>query len=412
MGVRKCVQTEGRQDAEVRTLLILCPAARDLAAVAAAGLDERYRVVTVGEDVDAAGEFDPDALVRAAERVGADGVVGTKDRSALLAAIVAERCGLPGPSPRAVLSAQHKLRSRELQLRAAPEAVPRFGDVEPPCFAKPVVGRLSQGAVRLGRGAEPPSTARDAYSESFARLAALAGVDGLDFDGYLLEELVDGAEVTLEGYVCRGAVTVIGVTDSVHYPGTRSFQRFEYPSRLVPERLDELARVATRVLPELGFDGGFFNVEFSVPDDGPAQILEVNARAASQFAPLYAATHGRSSYDALFELACGGDPGWGIAAPDGVAVSWVVRTFDDAFVEAVPEPEPGLELLVAPGLRLSEQGLNDVSSYRLALFAEHAPTRERALRRCEERAARLARSFAIRPDVLRWGRNSTPEETA
>jgi len=391
----------------VRTLLIVCPSARDLAAVTAAGLDERYRVVSVGEDADAGGAFDPDELVRGAERVAADGVVGTKDRAALLAAIVAERRGLPGPSPRAVLSAQHKLRSRELQRRAAPEAVPRFGDVEPPCFAKPVVGRLSQGAFRLEPGAERPAAAPDAYSGSFARMAALAGVDGLEFHGYLFEELVDGLEVTLEGYVHRGVVTVVGVTDSVHYPGTRSFQRFEYPSRLPPERLDELAGVAARVLPALGFDGGFFNVELSVPEAGPAQILEVNARAASQFAPLYAATHGRSSYDALFALACGDDPAWAAGEPSGVAVSRVVRTFEDAFVEAVPAPEPGLELLVAPGRRLSEQGLNDVGSFRLAIFSEHAPTREQALRACDERAARLLGDFVLRPNVLHRGPNPT-----
>ena len=334
----------------------MCPSARDLAAVAAAGLDARYRVVTAGDDADGEEGFDPDRLLREAEAVAADGVVGTKDRPALLAAIVGERVGLPGPSPRAVLSAQHKRLSRELQRRAAPEAVPRFGDVEPPCFVKPVVGRLSQGAFRLERGGRVPPAAQDAYSESFARMAALAGVDGLDFDGYLREELVDGLEVTLEGYVHRGSVTVVGVTDSVFYPGTRSFQRFEYPSRLGPERLAELGRVAARVLPALGFDGGFFNVEFNVPDAGPAQILEVNARIASQFAPLHAATHGRSSYDALFALACGDDPAWAAGAPNGVAVSRVVRAFADALVEAVPEPEPGLELLVAPGRRLSEQG--------------------------------------------------------
>src|SRR4051812_48312892 len=155
MGARRGVEA-GRQDAAVRTLLILCSAARDLAAVAAAGLGERYRVVPVGEDADAGPTFDPEAIVREAELVGADGVVGTKDRSALLAAIIAERRSLPGPTPRAVLWAQHKLRSRELQRRAAPEAVPRFGDVEPPCFAKPVVGRLSQGAFRLERGSAPP----------------------------------------------------------------------------------------------------------------------------------------------------------------------------------------------------------------------------------------------------------------
>ena len=46
-------------------------------------------------------------------------------------------------------------------------------------------------------------------------------------------------------------------------------------------------------MPRLGFEGGFFNVEFLVPEDGPAQIIEVNGRIASQFAPLLLELHGR-----------------------------------------------------------------------------------------------------------------------
>ena len=41
-----------------------------------------------------------------------------------------------------------------------------------------------------------------------------------------------GDEVTLEGFVHRGQVTVIGVTDSVKYEGTNSFERFEYPTEV------------------------------------------------------------------------------------------------------------------------------------------------------------------------------------
>ena len=87
--------------------------------------------------------------------------------------------------------------------------------------------------------------------------------------GFIVEELLSGEEVTLEGFVSEGRVTTIGVTDSVKYPGTLSFERFEYPSRLAEERQGELSDVAERVLPALGFDGGFFNVEFFVPEEGP-----------------------------------------------------------------------------------------------------------------------------------------------
>jgi hypothetical protein len=149
------------------------------------------------------------------------------------------------------------------------------------------------------------------------------------------------------------------------------------------------------VLPALGFDGGFFNVEFFVPSEGSARIVEVNARLASQFAPLVLGLHGRSTYEALFELALGEDPAWETGDPGGVAVSYALRAFEDAYVEAVPEPEDDLELLVRPGLRLSEQGVNDAQSYRLAIFTAFGETREEAVAASRERARSL--SFRLSP---------------
>jgi hypothetical protein len=181
---------------------------------------------------------------------------------------------------------------------------------------------------------------------------------------------------------------VIGVTDSVKYPGTNSFERFEYPSRFT-HRFAELSDVARRLIPALGFDGGFFNIEFFLPERGTAKIIEVNGRIASQFAPLVQALHGRSTYDVLFDLACGEDPGWSEQRPNGVAVSYVVRTFEDAFVASAPEPDDGVEILVRPGRRLSEQGPNDVRSFRLAIVYEAGATREEARERARERAAKL-----------------------
>jgi biotin carboxylase len=190
-------------------------------------------------------------------------------------------------------------------------------------------------------------------------------------------------------------VTTIGITDSVKYPGTNCFERFEYPSALTAARQAELADVAARLLPALGFDGGFFNVEFLVPERGPARIVEVNGRLASQFAPLVQAVDGRSTYEALVRLACGEDPTWDPGLANGVAVSYALRVFEDAEVVEVPEAEEGLEVLVRPGLLLSEQGTNDAQSYRLAIFAEVGETREEAVARCRERAEGL--SFRLEP---------------
>jgi len=337
-------------------VLVVCPQARDERLARSA----RYRVRLAGPDLDAA-PVDTRVLLDELARLPADGVVGTKDRSALLAAQLAERRGLPGPSPGAIVSCQHKPTSRAIQHRVAPEATPRFAVLDglppfpPPWWVKPVVGRLSQDARRVDDE----------------------------------EELVTGDEVTLEGFVHEGRVTVVGVTDSVKYPGTNSFERFEYPSALSHDRLDELERLAAVLVPAHGLDACFFNVEFFVPGDGPAQIVELNPRIASQFSALVQAVRGRSTYDVLFALACGEDPRWDGSASRGVAISYVMRVFEDAVVKTVPEPDDGLEVLVRPGLRLSEQGTNDTASYRLAIFSEWGETREAALQRCRQRARDL-----------------------
>lgn len=390
----------------MRDILVLCPQERDLKAIRAAGLEERYRVRFAGSDLDQLDDFDPEAFLEECETIPAGAVVGTKDQSALLAALLAERRGLPGPSPQALVACQHKPTARAVQRLVAPEATPDFAVLDGPApfdvpfFVKPVVGRLSQNAFRIDDPRDVLDLHElDRYTTRYAEIAALAGADPAHAHGFIAEELLSGTEVTLEGYVCGGRVTTIGVTDSIKYPGTLSFERFEYPSALSQERLAELSDVSARILPALGFEGGFFNVEFFVPEEGAAQIIEVNGRLASQFAPLVQGVHGRSTYDALFRLALGEDPVWEAGAPEGVAVSYCLRTFEDVLVEAVPEPEPDLEVLVRPGLLLSEQGVNDAQSYRLAIFACFGETRAEAVERCRERARSL--SFRLAPAPVR-----------
>jgi hypothetical protein len=390
----------------MRDILVLCPQERDRNAILAARLDESYSIRYEGADLDQIEDFDPESFLADLAEEPADGVVGTKDQSALLAALFAERRGLPGPRPDALIACQHKPTSRSVQRRVAPEATPDFAlledgvPFETPFFVKPVVGRLSQNVYRIDDLDDLSALHEiDRYTTRYARIAGLAGADPEAVHGFLAEELLTGDEITLEGYVHGTDVVTIGVTDSVKYPGTLSFERFEYPSRLPEERQAELSDVATRVLPALGFEGGFFNIEFFVPEEGTAQIIEVNGRIASQFAPLVQGLHGRSTYDALFELACGKDPGWQTGLPDGVGVSYCLRVFEDAFVEDVPEPEEGLEVLVEPGLLLSEQGVNDSQSYRLAILYGFGETREEAVERCRAWAARL--SFRLAPVLVR-----------
>ena len=139
----------------MREILVMCPQERDLKAIRAAGLEDRYRLRFAGSDLDQLESFDPDGFLEECETIPAEGVVGTKDQSALLAALLAERRGLPGPSPESLVRLQHKPTARFVQQLAAPEATPRFAlldgrvPFDVPFFVKPVVGRLSQNVFRI-----------------------------------------------------------------------------------------------------------------------------------------------------------------------------------------------------------------------------------------------------------------------
>ena len=114
----------------------------------------------------------------------------------------------------------------------------------------------------------------------------------------------------------------------------------------------------------------------------------MNGRIASQFAPLVQAVHGRSTYDALFELACRRGPRLAprragrrrrqLRAP---GLRGRVRR-GGAGARA-----PTSRCSSGPGLLLSEQGVNDAQSYRLAILYGVGETREEAVARCRERAA-------------------------
>ena len=83
-----------------------------------------------------------------------------------LAAVIAQRLGLPGPSPEVTLICQHKYLSRLAQAKLVPEAIPHFSlidvaagaslpdDLRFPLFVKPVKSFFSIGAERINSAPE------------------------------------------------------------------------------------------------------------------------------------------------------------------------------------------------------------------------------------------------------------------
>jgi Carbamoyl-phosphate synthase L chain, ATP binding domain len=148
----------------------------------------------------------------------------------------------------------------------------------------------------------------------------------------LLEEPVRGLQYSLDGVAFEGDIKALGVVDSIMYPGTQAFMRFDYPSRLPADVQTQALAVATKFLHAVGFTHGMFNMEFFYDAATHAlKVIEFNPRLASQFSDLYRRVDGLDLHAMALELAYGRDP-WAlprVASTAGAASSVVYRVFDD-----------------------------------------------------------------------------------
>ncbi len=272
-----------------------------------------------------------DRLARRFGGAGLDGIVTSDEQFGPVAAsLLAERLGLPRTPLPAILAAQHKYYARRAFERELPECNPRFGLLRRdfrrarevplafPFYVKPVKAAFSVLARRVDSWAELDRHARFSWFERaiIERLVRPFGQvmrERSDFEvepfSLIAEEIVDGAQITVNGFAREGRVTMLGVVDSLMYPGTDQFQRFQYPSALPPAWQAGAEDVARRALAAVGFTHGMFNVELRLcAATGHAKVIEINPRAAGQFYDLFERVDGYNLFDALVALESGEEP--------------------------------------------------------------------------------------------------------
>jgi hypothetical protein len=315
--------------------------------------------------------FDLERFARAqaerGRRAGWVGVVSHHEQfGALAAALVAERLGLPGARPEAIVAAQHKLHARRVLQQVAPEANLRFAPLEAdygapippgvayPTYVKPVKAAFSVLARSVRHHGELHAHTRFGARElwvirrlvePFERIARARLPQAGSAHRMLLEEPLPPhwPQYNLDGWVADGQVHLLGVVDAVMYPGTQAFMRWEYPSRSANAVQQRALDVARRFLAAIGYSHGFFNLEFMHdPASDRLVVIECNPRLASQFADLYLRVLGVDAHAMSIALATGDDPA---ALPRqaptaGVAASLVYRAFH---AQQVPAPPGGAQ---------------------------------------------------------------------
>ncbi|MBC9726261.1 acetyl-CoA carboxylase biotin carboxylase subunit family protein [Streptomyces sp. TRM68367] len=334
-----------------------------------------------------------------------DAIVGYWDFPvSMMVPILCRRFGLRSSSLEAVVKCEHKYWSRLEQQKVIVE-YPRFALLDPagpvrppeglryPMWVKPVKSYASQLAFR---------------AEDDAQLAAaLAEIrEGIDRIGKpfeyilrqldlppeiaeaggrtcLVEEELSGTRATAEGYSSDGRIDIYGVVDSLTYPGTPSFLRYQYPSALPPHILRRMEDLSKRVITQIGLDNSTFCIEFFCRPErtgsGEITLLEVNPRHSQSHAELFREVDGVPNHHCMISLALGKDPRLPRRqGPYALAAKCFLRRFHDGRVlhragaeeiDRIRREIPGVDVVpvVDEGMRLSQvPQAHDSYSYELA----------------------------------------------
>lgn len=235
---------------------------------------------------------DTDALLPFVERthdvLRFDGVITSCDYYLRTAAQISGRLGLPGPTPEAVENACRKDSTRRVLAETGlpgprfavcadwAEAAAAAHDIGYPLVLKPV----DLCAGMFVRRADDEAALAHAYR---ALAAFPVNARGQRRDPVvLLEELLEGPEVSIETVSHGGAVHVIGVTDK-SVGGAPAFVEtgHMFPAVLDPADTEAAEETARRALKALGLDQVVAHTEIKLTADGP-RLVEVNPRPMRQ----------------------------------------------------------------------------------------------------------------------------------
>jgi biotin carboxylase len=211
--------------------------------------------------------MDEDGVERTARRVGAAGLLapGT-DRPVRLAARVAARLGLPHPiSPELAERATDKLLQRaafaEAGVPQPPHRVDSVEGLRPPLAIKAADGWGQRGLTLLRDVAEAPAALAEAQAASPSGRA-------------LVEELVDGQEITVNAFHVDGRFVPLTVTDRERALAFGVATAHLYPAA---RGAVEATAAAEAACAALGLRQGPSYTQVVMGPDGPA-VMEVAAR--------------------------------------------------------------------------------------------------------------------------------------
>ncbi len=376
-----------------------------------------------------------------------DGVVGTHDSSAVFAAIIAEETGKRFATVQSTICCQNKYLCRRIQRAYTPDHTPGFclaldylrnpERLQAPFFIKPVRANISFGAHRIETpqqlefyiGSESMDIARfnqyyleaiESYSKHYN------AINMATCNSFLCEDLIDGNQVTVDGYIFEGELTCFGVTKAVFHPRTNSFSHHEFPYELSTWLHSAITSALSRLIPKIGLNNSFFNVELRIDETaGTFKIIEVNSRIAFQFARTIEAVTGISPLYMLCDVAVGRRPALTPQTEHlfNYCYNFELHRFSDAKILQTPTksvfdeialkyPEVRIRNLIHENVNLSDFKHNP-ESFRYCILDVPGNSREEIMSKYDDVTAMLSYKFDTPDENDRMGESAgqPPEQT-
>ncbi|MFF2956996.1 ATP-grasp domain-containing protein [Kitasatospora sp. NPDC057965] len=371
---------------------------------------EQHRVVLLSQDEptwalpyiadhEVADTRDPDQALAAAERLATrhhiTGVLTWDEYAQHSAARLAAAFGTFGNSEATAATCRNKAASRAAFAAAGvpSPASTRVDSLDQALAAAerigyPVVVKPAAGAGSIGvRRADGSRDLADAYTR-----AAAHADDGF---GVLVEEYLDGPEVSVECVTALGMTTAVAVTRK-QLGAEPFFEEVGHSVEAGDPLLAIAGPVAVAALKALGFTNGVSHVEMRLTDTGP-RLIEVNGRLGGDLIPhLVREATGIDLPLAAADIALGLEPDLAPTRRRAAAISLVYAPATGRLARADADPvlgaEPWLERLVwekQAGDRVALPPDGDLGTARLAHLVVTATTAEICLQHLADAADRL-----------------------
>lgn len=265
-------------------------------------------------DVEIADPADQNALFAAGRALAARhtlrGVVTWSEWDLVNVALLAEHLGLRTNTPQVMrdcrnkaaqrtLFARHRVPSaKAMTVRSLLEAALAAETIGYPVVLKPAAYAASIGVSRATRSEELPG-AFDFAQAGAERSRESAAV--------LVEEYLDGSEISVECVTHRGTTTAVAVTRKTLGPAPY-FEEMAHSVDANDPLLEQVGPVAASAVRALGLTDGVQHVEMRLTGTGP-RLIEVNARLAGDLiGQLVHLATGVDLPRAAADIACGTAP--------------------------------------------------------------------------------------------------------